>query len=179
MKNYLKLFSFGIIIFLVSCNQSDDNTINPTNSSYLPMKIGNYWKTNDNNITRITDTVRIQGNLYYEFNSLIGGDVISKQYLRIDENQNLIESFPENPNISYIQAKFNEPVGSTFWTINDQSVNDFKVSVLNKEESTITFEFERIYHTTANDKHTVSYRKGLGWNNYKEIKIDDEIFNLD
>ncbi|MCK0124477.1 hypothetical protein MWU76_08690 [Gelidibacter sp. F2691] len=181
MKKYLKLISIGIFISLISCSDSNDsNTSNPipSNDSFLPMSIGNYWKNNEENFTEIRDTLRIQGDLYYEFYSLIGGDGVSIEYLRIDENQNLIGSYPNNPDFKYIHAKFNEQLGSTFWTINDQSVNDFKTTVIEKEDSSIAFEFQRVYHPNAKDKHIVKYVRGLGWNNFNEIKIDEDLFKF-
>lgn len=179
MKKYLTIISLGALIILSSCSKSDDNSaVNFDNNSFLPMSIGNYWKNNEENFTKITDTVRIQGDLYYKFYSLIGGDGIGIQYLRIDENLNLIESYPDYPDSKYIHAKFNAPLGSTFWTIDDQSVNDFKATVIEKEESSRAFEFQRVYHPKAKDKHIVKYVRGLGWNNFKEVKIDKEIYNF-
>jgi hypothetical protein len=178
MKKYLKIIALGVLIFLSSCSKPDNNISNPANDSFLPMSIGNYWKNNDENYTKITDTLRIQGDLYYKFNSLIGGDAISIAYLRIDENLNLIESYPDNPDFKYIHAKFNAQLGSTFWTIDNQSVNDFKATMIEKEESSRAFEFQRVFHPNAKDKHIVKYIRGLGWNNFKEIKIGEDIFNF-
>ena len=76
----------------------EDEDLNGNNGeSFLPMQIGNYWKNNDDNYTEILDTLRIQGDLYYKFYSLIGGDGILIQYLRIDNEQNLIRSHPDFP----------------------------------------------------------------------------------
>ena len=166
------------------CNNNDDpieeTIINPeiSEESFLPMHIGNYWKNNEENFTEIMDTLRIQGDLYYKFYSLIGGDGFGTRYLRIDENQNLIERYPKYPDSEYLHAKFNAQLESTFWTRNDQSVNDFRVMVTEKHDATRTFEFQRMYHPNAKDKHSVTYIKGLGWGNYKEIQINGDIFKF-
>lgn len=179
MKKYLKITSLGIFIFLLNCFEPYDNNIaNPSNDSFLPMTIGNYWKNNEENFTKIIDTLRIQGDLYYKFYSLIGGDGINTQYLRIDDNLNLIETYPDNPDSKYIHAKFNAQLGSTFWTMDNQSVNDFKAKMIEKEESSRAFEFQRVYHPDAKDKHIVKYIKGRGWGGFKEIKIDEAIFTF-
>ncbi|WP_405569322.1 hypothetical protein [Winogradskyella sp. Asnod2-B02-A] len=173
----MEKLNFIFLIILFSCSNDDDTSLN-SEESFLPMHIGNYWKVDEENFTEIVDTVRIQENLYYKFHSLINGDAFGIQYLRIDDSQNLIESFPNNPNFKYIHAKFNAQLGSTFWTINDQSVNDFKATVIEKENSSRSFEFQRIYHPNLNDTHIKKYIRGLGWNNFNEIKIDGNIFNF-
>ena len=177
MKKYLRIILIGILVLAIGCKEDDEPSYN-NEESFLPMHIGNYWKNDEENFTEIIDTLRIEGNLYYKFYSLIGGDGISTQYLRIDENQQLIESYPNSPNDIFIHAKFSADKGSTFWTLNNQSVNDFKVTVLKKENTLRTFEFQRMYHPNANDSHTVTYVKGLGWNNYKEVKIDGTLYTF-
>lgn len=183
MKKYLSLALMGVLVIAISCNNNDEPIepiINPdiSEESFLPMHIGNYWKNNEQNFTEITDTLRIQGNLYYKFYSLIGGDGFGTRYLRIDDEQNLIERDPDYPDSKYIHAQFNAQLGSTFWTINDQSVNDFKTTVIEKEDATRTFELQRVYHPNVKDIHTVTYIKGLGWNNYNEIKINGKLFKF-
>jgi hypothetical protein len=77
------------------------------NNSSLLIKIGSYWKINRKNFTVITYILKIQGDLYYKFYSLISVDGISIVYLIIDENLNLIVSYPNHPDFNYIDAKFN------------------------------------------------------------------------
>jgi hypothetical protein len=145
--------------------------------SFLPMHIGNYWKNDKNNYVEIIDTLRIQGDLYYKFYRLMGGDSRYISYMRIDSNQNLIESFPDDPDFKYTHAKFDAQIGSTFWTLNDQSVNDLKVTVIVKDSSLRTFELQRSYHTNINAKAIKTYIKGLGYNIYDEVRINGEVFN--
>ncbi|GAA3629340.1 hypothetical protein [Flavivirga jejuensis] len=187
MKTYLKTISLGIFILLLSCNESDDTNISnptPTSDSFLPMHIGNYWKYDEDNYTEITDTLRIEGDLYYKFYSLIGGDAVTFQYLRIDTNQNLIQGYPDNPDFKHIHAKFNTSLEDTFWTLNNKSVNDFKATLIEKDDNLRTYAFQRFYKNPEEEKLFVSYIRGLGWNynfyttSYKQIKIDGEIYNF-
>ena len=107
-----------IPFIFVNCKTS--NTKTDSIKSFLPMQIGNYWKTDAQNYTEIQDTMRIDGKLYYKFYSLIGGDAVSTAYLRIDEDNQLKESWPEATGKEYIRAKFNSKVGDSFFTLNDQ-----------------------------------------------------------
>ena len=131
---------FVLLLILSSCS-NDENSPKVSEESFLPMHIGNYWKLNEENFTKIVDTLRIQGDLYYKFYSLTGGDAVGTEYLRIDDDQNLIGTYPDNPEFKYTDAKFSADPGSTFWTIDDQSVNDFKVTVTEKNKSSRAFEF--------------------------------------
>lgn len=187
MKKIINIIIISIVFLTIGCsNESDspfeeeEGTFN-SEESFLPMHIGNYWKNDENNYIEIIDTLRIQGDLYYKFHQLIGGDMRGISYLRIDSNQNLIERFIDNSNnISdniFTHAKFDAEIGSTFWTLNDQSVNDFKATVIIKDSTLRTFEFQVIYHPNLNDKHTKTYIKGLGYDVFDEVKINGEIFN--
>ena len=198
MKIFSKITVFAVIITSLGCSENselpvdtieevelpitidEDEELNGNNGeSFLPMHIGNYWKNNDENYTEILDTLRIQGDLYYKFYSLIGGDGILIQYLRIDNDQNLIRSHPDFPDSKSIQAKFNASLGSKFWTRNDQTSNDLRVTVIEKEDTLISFEFQMVYHPILRDTHRKTYIRGLGWNNYNEIKIEDNIYTFE
>lgn len=170
-------FLFVLLVILFSCSNDDDSP-KVSEESFLPMHIGNYWKLNDENFTEIVDTVRIQGDLYYEFYSLTGGDGVGTKYLRIDDQQNLIGTYPDNPEFTYIDAKFSADLGSTFWTIGDQSINDFKVNVIEKEKSSRAYEFQTVNQPNGDGKHIVKYTWGLGWDDYKEIKINGKLFSF-
>jgi hypothetical protein len=147
-------------------------------TSFYPMQIGNYWKINDQNYTEIVDTASIGGKVYYEFYSHIGGDAISIQYLRIDENQNLIESYPTNTTYNYTLAEFNAKVNDTFHTLSSGGVNDFMVTVLYKSATKMTF---RLNNTLPNGNSTPivhTYYKGIGPDDkYTTIKIDGKVYN--
>jgi hypothetical protein len=144
----------------------------------MPLQIGNYWRVNDENYTEIQDTVRIKGRLFYKIYSLIGGDAIAEDYYRIDENQNLISSSPRYPDYQYIKAKFGANVGDSFQTLGDKDVNDYKVTVVEKTPSSMTFSFDMIYHPNLKGHpHTVTYLKGLAWKgNWKEIRINGKVY---
>lgn len=145
--------------------------------SFLPMQIGNYWKSDAENYTEIQDTLRIDGKLYYKFYSLIGGDGISTSYLRIDRDNQLLESWPSAPNKVYLSAKFNGNINDTFFTLNDQTVNDNKVTLIEKSDDKITFSFDMIYHPNLKGHpHNISYIKGQGFaGNWKGLKINGVI----
>lgn len=178
MKILSKIILFAAVIVTFGCSKEDTVPTVYEEESFLPMHIGNYWKIDENNFTQIDDTLRIGGDLYYEFYSLTGGDVLSTQYLRIDDNQNLIETFPKYPDFKFIHAKFDAPLGSTFWTINDESVNDFKVTVKEKAKTLRSFEYQVIYHPNLNDKHTRTFIRGLGWDGYNEVQINGKIYEF-
>ena len=73
-KNYSKIyFILFLVVFFNSClkdttssNEFNNPEIN-TSLGFLPMQIGNYWKTNDQNYTEITDTIRINGKKIINF----------------------------------------------------------------------------------------------------------------
>lgn len=191
MKVILKITLFALIITGFGCSENSEIPVNnieevevpitggEAGESFLPMHIGNYWKNNDDNYTEIIDSLRIQGDLYFKFHSLIGGDGILIQYLRIDNDQNLISTHPDYPDSKSIQAKFNASLGSRFWTRNDQTVNDFRVTVIEKEDTLRTFEFQMVYHPILRGTHRKTYIRGLGWNNYNQIKIDGNIYTIE
>ncbi len=162
-------------LVLASCKTSQVK--HTDKQSFLPMQIGNYWKMDAQNYTEIQDTMRIDGKLYYKFYSLIGGDAVSTTYLRIDENNQLLESWPESKSKEYVRAEFNSNTGDSFFTLSDQSANDYKVTVTEKSDDKITFSFDMIYHENlGGNPRTVTYLKGLGLqDDWKSIKIDGKI----
>ncbi len=170
------------LVTLSGCNEDGETPVD-LESSFLPMQIGNYWKIDESNWTEITDTLTIEGNLYYKFFSLIGGDALRTEYLRIDENEQLVQALPDTPGFQYKHARFNIPVGDTFFTLDNQTINDYKVTLIESTDSTRVFEFELVYHPNFTSRHTVAYVKGLGkiWgteNPYKEVKINGEVYNF-
>jgi hypothetical protein len=173
MKNFvLKLLLLSL--FFVGCIK---NKTHDSSQSFLPMQIGNYWKKNAQNYTEIQDTLTINGKLYFKFYSLIGGDAASTSYLRIDENNQLIESWPLEPTKEYIHAKFDGKVKESFFTLNDKTTNDYKVTIINKTDEKITFSFDMIYHPNIKGHpHQISYIKGQGLaDNWAHIKINGNI----
>jgi len=175
-KNILQLL---ILPFLfVACKmQNPKNTENNFSESFLPMQIGNYWKMDAQNYTEIQDTMRIDGKLYYKFYSLIGGDAVSTTYLRIDENNQLKESWTEATGKEYTRAKFNSKVRDSFFTLNDQSNNDYKVTVIEKTDKKMTFSFDMIHQDNMKGQtHQVTYIKGQGLDDgWKNIKINGKV----
>ena len=171
-KAFFKLLLLSL--FFVGCTK---NIANDPSTSFLPMQIGNYWKMDAQNYTEIQDTLSIDGKLYYKFYSLTGGDAVSTYYLRIDENNQLIESWPSEPAKEYIHAKFNGEVKDSFFTLNDQTDNDYKVTITNKTDKKITFSFDMIHHPNLKGHpHLISYIKGQGLdNNWTNIKINGKI----
>ncbi len=184
MKMLIKtlLFSTLLLIF-ISCIQDSDNSNDigsETSDGFLPLHVGNYWKINEENYTVILDTIRINNNKFYHVSTLDGGDAYLIQYLRIDEDHNLISSYPDNPEFKYTMAKFNAELGDSFFTLNDSTVNDYKVTVITKNDTLIEFEYELIYHSMLKgSKHTNSFKKNIGWvDNYSEVQINGNIFTF-
>ena len=103
------------IVYKNKESSSDPSTDDP-NQSFLPMQIGNYWIEDSDNHTTITDTLTINGKLFYKFHELRGGDMLRFRYMRIDEEQNLIEKHPDSPDREFLIAKFNANVEDTFFT---------------------------------------------------------------
>ncbi len=149
------------------------------NDSYLPMEVGNYWKTNDQNYTEIRGTKTIHDQLFYEFFSLVGGDAVSVRYLRINENGDLIEMYPDGSSTVYTHAKFNAEVGDIFYTTGEEDWNDYMVKLIEKEDDVIKFEWDMAYHPNLKGhKFYHSYKKGFGYFGHKEIKIGDDIYRF-
>lgn len=170
-KNILK--ALILPLFLTACTMQNKKDL-PTEaaSSFLPMQIGNYWKNDAQNYTEIQDTMRIDGKLYYKFYSLIGGDAVSTTYLRIDKDNQLLESWPAAEGKEYLRAKFNGNVNDTFFTLNDKTENDKKVTIMNKSDKKMTFSYDMVYHPNLKGHpSTESFVKGQGfegkWNGLK------------
>lgn len=177
MKN-IPLLSFFILIIFSSCQPKVMTTKELTAAeSFMPMQIGNSWKMGDHTYTEIQDTLRIDNKLYYKFYSLVGGDATDIKYLRMDENNELLESYPDQPKKVYTHAKFNAKVNDEFYTLGDKSQNDYKVKVTEKTDKKMTFEFDMVYHPNLKgNTHKVSYIKGSGLDeDWKSIKIDGKV----
>lgn len=171
------IFALLIIVF-TSCKKDRNN--GDKIDSFLPMQVGNYWGTanKQNSYTEIQDSVLINNKLYYKFYSLVGGDGISISYLRIDEQNRLIESHPNSTNKIYVRADFNANLGDIFYTLSDQTVNDYKVTVTSKTAIEMSFTFEMVYHPNLKGQtHVVKYIKGRGWaENFEKIIINGKAY---
>ncbi|QNK61590.1 hypothetical protein H7F33_13610 [Pedobacter sp. PAMC26386] len=145
--------------------------------SFMPMQIGNKWSHGAHSYTEIQDTVRINKKLYYKFYSLVGGDATSTKYLRIDEKNQLLEAFPDQPGMTYVHAQFNANVNDKFYTLNDKSTNDYEVKLVEKTGDRRTFEFDMVNHPNLKGStFKVSYLKGVGLDDgWQNIKIDGKI----
>lgn len=178
-----------IILFNVACNKEDENkpapyiAIDPLTDlqagSFLPMHIGNFWMLGTNSYIKITDTARINNKLYYQFSCLTGGDAFSTKYLRIDENNQLWESYPSQPGKEYLHAKFNAGQNEVFYTLNDQSWNDYKVVMSGKTDSTREFSFDMVYHPNMKGGISIrKYRRGYGWcdDTWDSVRINGVVF---
>ena len=174
-KTFLPLLVFPLLI--VSCTMQDKNQNKNASESFMPMQIGNYWKVDAQNYTEIKDTLGIDGKLYYEFYSLVGGDAVSKVFLRIDENKQLVESWPSSEGKIYVRAQFDGKLNDNFFTLNDKPTNDYKVTIVEKSDRKMTFSFDMIYHDNLKGQpHQETYIKGQGFDgNWNEIKIDGKI----
>lgn len=177
----MKIGLFSVLILslcFINCKKQEEmNVKTDPSDSFLPMQIGNYWKSDAANYTEIQDTSRINGKLYYKFYSLVGVDASSTSYLRIDKDNQLWESWPSAPNKEYLRAKFNGNINDTFFTLNDQSVNDCEVTLLEKTNNKITFSFDMIYHPNLKGHPFIfSYIKGQGFDgNWSSLKINGVI----
>lgn len=177
------LFVFtAFILVAVGCNKDKEpaQPVYPTEGSYMPMEVGNYWRMNDENFTRITATTEINGKLFYEFSYRVGGDVFGKSYYRIDEDNSLIGSYPDDPTSIYTHAKFNINVGEGFYTTGKKDWNDYYVKLFEKDKDIITFEYDMVYHPNLKGQKIYrSFRKGIGFvDSWKEVKIGDKVYKF-
>ena len=149
-----------------------------SSESFLPMEIGNYWRNGAHTYTEIQDTMRFDNKLYFKFYSLVGGDVESVRYFRLDESNQLWEGYSSDPGKEYLMAKFDAKAGETFFTLNDQSVNDYKVKLIEKSDSKRVFEFDMIYHPNfKGHPHTVTYFKGKGFEGpWESVRISGIVY---
>jgi len=180
-----KFLIFGtLIVLLNACKKSA--IVNPgdkvipitTSTSFYPMQIGNYWKTDAQNYMEIQDTVRINGKLYYKFHYATGGDVIGLEYLRIDENQYLVEANPNDTSLNY-QANFGANVNDTFHSLNIQNINNHLIKVTYKSATKMTFQID-VFNNNFASAQTIAntYYKGIGPDgNYTTIKINGIVYN--
>jgi hypothetical protein len=181
MIHMISRLSF-VFLIMVSCirNENDSSSLKMKEDSYFPLHIGDYWKIDDQNKTEVKDTVRIDGKLFYQLYSIVGGDATSTVYFRLDEDNNLIEGYPEDPSAQYLHAKFDAAVGETFYTLNDKTINDYLVTVKSKSDSSMVFEFDMVYHPNLKgQKHTVEYIKGIGRKDiWKEVRINGIVYKF-
>ncbi len=178
-------------LFLGGCSQDSSDmaeenvqiktgTDASSSDSYLPIAIGNYWRQDDGNYISITDTLRIGELLFYKFESLTGYDAYGTQYLHLDKNDDLIERWSTSSDQIYLHAKFGSKVGTKFHTRDDGTVNDYEVSLKSHDNDIIEFEFDMVYHPLLKGhKHSVTYKKGLGFTGWKEIRIEDIVYRFD
>ena len=164
----MKIFCVPLILLSLILNSCELQNVeiekDSPSETFLPMEIGNYWKKGTHTYTEIQDTLRFDSKLYYKFYSLVGGDVISVRYFRLDESNQLLEGYPSDPGKEYLMAKFDAKVGDTFFTLNDQSWNDYQVKLIEKTQDKRVFEFDMIYHPNLKGHpHTVTYFKGKGF----------------
>lgn len=171
---------FLTLLFLVSCSSDDDVT--EPQASFLPMSIGNYWKHDFDTFTEITDTLRIQGNLYYKFDGQ-DYDYGWTRYLRIDENAQLIESHPLTPDKQYIIAKFNAEVGTEWWTDQNGQYPKKRTLVIKNDDRRVIY--QQSYRNWDIDPSprligysVTEYFAGIGWKS-PEVSIDGEVFYFD
>lgn len=172
----IHLFSFLLLIVISSCQQKN-NTQALAADSFMPMQIGNRWMMGDHSYTEIQDTLRIDDKLYYKFYSLIGGDAVDVKYMRLNDQNELLEAYPDDPKMIYTHAKFNANVNDEFYTLGDKSVNDYKVKLVEKTDAKRTYEFDPVYSPNLKgNTHKISYIKGTGLDEaWKSVKIDGKV----
>jgi hypothetical protein len=183
MKKVVSILVLAVFLN-TACNKEQDEPFNtslnvPETGSFLPMQIGNYWRIGSNSFTEIKDTLRFNQQLYYKFYSLVGGDAISINYLRMDNQNQLWEGYPTQPGKEYLHAKFDASVNDIFYTLNDQTWNDYKVRMSAKTEHTRVFEWDMVYHPNLRGQLiTRSFRRGLGWSddNWDSVRINGVVY---
>lgn len=175
---YLSVVLSFVIIIATGCKKGASDISNE--NSYLPMKVGNYWRVNDENYIEITGMKVIDNKLFYEFSERTGGDVFGTRYYRLDENNDLIEKYPKYPGDFFIHAKFSAKVGDEFYTTGKKDWNDLYVKVTAKDDNIMTFEYDIINHPNLKgQKNYKTFRKGLGFDqNWKEVKIENKIYRF-
>lgn len=171
------LILLAIVCCCLSCKK-ETKQAQPNDDSFLPMQVGNLWFMNKENYTEIKEKVVINGKDYYHFYSLIGGDGIAISYLRIDEQNRLVESYPTDPTKIYVRADFNAKVGDKFFTTGDKDYNDHEVTVVQKSDTEMTFSFNRIYHPNLKDHpYQIKYIKGKGFpGDWKKLIINGVVY---
>jgi hypothetical protein len=117
MKTTLRLLNqFGvawiwIVCSLHACTQVKDCCTPTSNKNYLPLAIGNYWRVDADNYMEVIGKTNLNGNEYFVLSSYIKevpNPVFSKDtfYLRIDEQNNLIQGSKLNPKYTEVIANF-------------------------------------------------------------------------
>lgn len=177
----MKLFLFPLLLLSLVVTSCRDEKIEIEKTgpaeSFLPMEIGNYWRNKDL-YTRILDTVRFDGRLYYKFLSVISNDMLFQEYLRIDDKKQLWSGNSDNSGKEYLKARFNAKLGDTFYILNDQSWNDYQVKLIEKSETRRVFEFDLVYHPyLKGQKHNETYIKGKGFDGtWDSIRISGVVY---
>lgn len=175
MNHRLTSFVITILWCFTGCEYHDLSvTIDSyeyVSDSFYPMAVGNYWQEENGNYRLIRDTIRVGGVLYYEFESL-SGDIVFRERLRIDNENNLIQ---QSGGQDYIMAKFNSSVGHSFSTL-----YDLTVITISKSDNRMKFEYRNKYYPGAHSTYTKAYKKGLGpVSEWKEVRIDDVVYKYD
>lgn len=180
IKNVVVFYLF--MVFVASCDSSinsveeyKESKINQS-LGFMPMQVGNYWGYDDyyNNYTRITSTININGEKYFRFTTISGGDGASYEYLRIDEDNNLIRSHPRDSLRTFVLAKFDAEKGETFNTIDSSSYGHYKVTVTKKTRDEMSFKYE-----LKDKKYTWKFIKGFGRDfDFKIVRINGKEYHL-
>ena len=171
MKKHLNYIYLVIPFLLLGCNNPDDINPIPTNDSFLPMRIGNYWEYDRHNMTHISDTIRINNNLFYKFQNIYPRGQVSIIYYRIDENQNLIGS--NFSGSTFIEANFNASIGDT--------IRPGENGIILTEKSVNLRTFK---HLSPRGDYFKTYIRGLGWTYVREdypcrkIEIDEVTYHF-
>lgn len=176
MKKTCQCASLIVMLFLLFFTGCKEKLMGlNANDSFLPMQIGNLWFMNSANYTEIKDTVSINKKLFYKFYSLVGGDAISISYLRIDEQNRLIEGYPTSPLKTYLKADFKANIGDKFFTTGQKDYNDYEVTVVRKTDTEMIFDFDMVYHPNLKGHpFSVKYIKGKGFSgDWKKLRINN------
>ena len=165
------------LLFIVTFTSCESDNEASSEENWLPLEIGNYWKKGEYVLYEVVDTVRIDGDLFYKIQMQFSYDEGGTKYLRIDENQNLIEKFPNNPGTQSLRAKFDIELGDTFYQNDNNPGSDFLGTLMERTDSIMSFRFQRVNHPTLTDEHTDIYINGLGWwYDWEEIKIGEDVY---
>lgn len=165
------------LLFIVSFSSCESDNEESSEENWMPLEIGNYWKKGEYVRSEVVDTVRIDGDLFYKIDMRLSLDELGTMYLRIDENQNLIEKFPNNLGYQSLRAKFDIELGDTFYQNDNNPGSDFLGTLMERTDSIMTFRFQRVNHPTLTDEHTDVYINGLGWwYDWDEVKIGDDVY---
>lgn len=179
-KIFIPFFCFCISFAFYACESS---SVTP-GTEYFPLLVGNYWKVSDTDYIEVTGTQSIGGIEFFEVTSKSPSGT-ARWYMRIDENQNLIQTSSDK---SYVHVIANLALKEGQKIEGDLEEG----TVIERTSQKLVFRYKCLPCSQSNATFDVDFRKdkgllsrnlffaGLTSGNptFKEIRINGKVYRM-